>query len=507
MVETSNADGAHRVRWISWIVLAAVLVRFVYLASYVTQLPFAYGPMGDSLVYLMQARDVRAGALGSPALIAFSPLYGYVLALLTSGLPSLLPILVQLGAGVLNLFLAHRLARTLFGDTAAIMSAALMLGYGALLFLESKLLTETLALTLLLLGMRAYVSAGFRTGRALACLGAGVLLALSVLMRASILFCIPLFVLCALMRWALDDVAPRQRVKRSVLCALGAASIFCANGLINLNYAGVFVPVIMVSRTLEKASKVEWTGSMEAFAHDGRTASPLDVVEQAALRLRDKSTPEPSLATRLSSLDLVGIVAGLPSKWALTFSNRESFQEYGFAGERSTLLALRVLPVSFGTLSILALAGCVVLFRAGRFRELWPLLPIVLGTLATTGLYHPSSRYRLAMVVPLLMLAGVAVAHFARRDGAPPWARVVLLLCVCGTTAHWFSQGAGNIAAWHLELAVSSYGAGEYEAASREANQALQLAPEGSSVRKRASAVMDMTRSHLQQPRDASAPF
>jgi len=503
--ETSNAGVKQSVRWLGWIVLGAVLLRILYLASYVTQLPFAYGPMGDSLVYLMQARDVRAGALGSPALIAFSPLYGYVLALLTEGRASLLPILLQLAAGVLNLVLAHRLARTLFGEAAAIASALLMLGYGALLFLESKLLTETLALTLLLLGMQVYVSRGFRAALPVACVGAGVLLALSVLMRASILFCIPMFVVCALMPWALEDGALRQRVKRAVLCAVGAASIFCANGLINLSYAGVFVPVIMVSRTLEKASKIEWSGSIEAFAHDGRAASPLDVVEQAAVRLRDKSAPEPSLATRLGSLDLVAVVAGLPPKWAHTFSNRESFQEYGFAGERSTLSALKWLPVSFGTLAILALFGGVMLFREGRVRELWPLVPVMVGTLATTGLYHPSSRYRLAMVVPLVVLAGLGAARAARRDGSPLLARLAVLLCVCGTTAHWFRQGPGNVAAWHMELAVSSYGAGEYEAATREARRAHELSRPGSPLRTRASAVIDMARSRLD--RDAKAPL
>src|SRR5688572_2188312 len=103
----------------------AALLRVLYLSAYVTELPFAYGPVGDSTVYLLQAQQILAGVFGTPAQLAFSPLYGYVLALFSNGSASLLPIVLQLCAGVLNVALVYRLARRWFDERAALTSAGL----------------------------------------------------------------------------------------------------------------------------------------------------------------------------------------------------------------------------------------------------------------------------------------------------------------------------------------------------------------------------------------------
>ncbi len=503
MAVESTPRVARRLSSVGFLLAAAALLRVVYLSAYVTQLPFAYGPVGDSLVYLQQARDVLAGRLGSPPLLAFSPLYGYVLAALTSGEAAILPLFIQLAAGVLNIALMYRLTRSLFGEGAGFAAASLMFGYGALLFLESKLLTETLAVTLLLLCLRVYVSPGFRKGRALCCVGTGLVLGLTVLTRASLLFCVPCFVLCALMPWAADDVAGAGRMRRAALLSAGVLAVFGCNGAINLRFAGVFVPVIMVSQTLETATQVQWQGSFDAFSHDGRQASPFDVVEQAARRLQKQPEHEPSLLSRLGGLDLTAIVANLPRKWAMTFSNRETFHEYGFLGERATLGVLRCLPVSFGGIALLAGFGLVALQRAGRLRMLWPLLPAIVGTLVTTALYHPSSRYRLPMVVPLLSLAGWAVAEAwaLPRGRLRQITGVTMLTGLALTTVDWFSQGPGNRPAWHLELAVSAYTAGDYGAALRDASLAQKLGTEGSQAHKRAGLVLAGARAQLQRQR------
>lgn len=491
------------------LLLAAGLVRIAYLSEYVTKLPFVYGPLGDSLVYLQQARDVSMGRLGSPALLAFSPLYGYALAVLTPGEASLLPLIMQMAAGLVSIALMHRFSKELFGTRSAHASALLMVGYSTLLFLETKLLSETLALTLFLTGMVLYISPAFRRGAAVSTLAAGVVVGLSVLARASMVFCIPCFVLCALPPWHSEDAPLRTRAKRALLFALGALCVLGANGAVNHHYSGAFVPVIMVSRTLETASKVEWTGDFDAFATHGKQASPFDVVEQAVVRLREGPSEEPSLMARVRSLDLMNILRGIPGKWMLTFSNRESFQEYGFRGERHHLTTLKLLPVSFGSLVLLAVFGAGLAWRGGRLLELLPLLPPLLGTLATTALYHPSSRYRLALVATLLPLAGFAlVAVWQLR---PAVARMVcggaMFVSVAVATVDHFVAGRGNVPAWHFELALSSYMAGETDGARTHALQTLRTTPPSTPLHARAKQLLRVVGSEAGAPTGSGRPL
>lgn len=174
----------------------AALLRVTYLAEYLS-LPFLEGPLFDSPVYLRQAASIHAGRLADPTLLAFSPLYGYFLALFGPD-PRLIPVLAQLLLGLATLYLLHRTVAALFDEKAALIAGLLMTGYGLVVFFETKLMSETLGLALLVSAVAALASASFRKGGPVAIAGAGVLLALAVLARASLLFTLPLFVLAAL---------------------------------------------------------------------------------------------------------------------------------------------------------------------------------------------------------------------------------------------------------------------------------------------------------------------
>jgi len=52
---------------------AAALLRALYFFAY-TDLPFIYGPVADSVIYLRQAAQIRSLTFGTPEQIAFSPL-------------------------------------------------------------------------------------------------------------------------------------------------------------------------------------------------------------------------------------------------------------------------------------------------------------------------------------------------------------------------------------------------------------------------------------------------
>ncbi|HTU62758.1 MAG TPA: glycosyltransferase family 39 protein, partial [Polyangiales bacterium] len=454
------------------------------------------GPMGDSAVYLLQAREIAHGTFGTPAQLAFSPLYGYVLALLTGGEPSLLPIVLQLAVGVLNVWLMYRLTRRFFDEPTAITSASLMVGYAALLFLESKLLSETLGLSLALLCMLAFCPKPDGERSRGAAFAAGVVMALAVLMRASMVFCLPMFALCTLPPAGERLTAGfYERLRHALLLGLGACLVLSANGLWNRANSGLFVPVIMVSSTLEKSAQHDWNGSILSYGSADKIPSPFDVVKQAAetMARAPASDDAPSLAQRLAHFNIAGFIRGAPGKLLETFQTRETFHEYGFLGERDSLPVLRALPVSVSALAVLAALGVWALWRAGRGRELWLLAPLLLGTLATTTLYHPSSRYRLPLIIPLLVLAGHgACATLRLPSRLRPYVGGVAAVAVLALTIRFEAVTLRNRPLWLLELAFSSFEAGEFDAAHAYARQAQSLAPRDPVIQKRSDLLFEV---------------
>ncbi|RLB46718.1 MAG: hypothetical protein DRJ42_27050, partial [Deltaproteobacteria bacterium] len=240
--------------------LAAVLggafvLRLVYLTEYVRSLPFVDGPVGDSTIYLEQAFHVARGEFGDATLLAMSPLYGYLLYLAGAPEDLLTPIGLQLLFGVASTGLLFAAVRSRFGLGAAVATSALFSTYGAVLFLESKLLSDSLGLLLIIAAQVAYLSPGFRRGHVGISLAAGLVAGLAVLARASLVFCAPLLVVAAFVPWtAAEPVGARARIRRATLLGLGLGAVLLFNGLWTQHHSGLFVPVVLVSQTLERAS-------------------------------------------------------------------------------------------------------------------------------------------------------------------------------------------------------------------------------------------------------------
>lgn len=486
-------------RWALPLCALSLLFKFFYLLDYQT-LPFLRAPLHDSVIYLEQSAHIRAGRFGDPTLLAFSPLYGYLLCALDAIHHLIYPVLLQFGLGTLNLWLVFRLCQPRFGTPAAILSQGLYLGYGLLVFYESKLLSETLALTLCLLTLQLYLSDGFergRPGRAVLC---GGILGLSVLARASLLFAALLFPLAALLPWR---PAPgpdgRARLLRGLGLGAGLLAVLGANGLWTLRHAGVFVPVILVSRTVSVATAPGFTGDFRQFSRraDG-TVNAHDVVEQAAEYLQQRraaaasgtaapgpigTAPGQTVARGAArwaipwGIYLVGYLRGAPAKLRRTLSNEEITYEYGYFGERSEVFALRLLPVSFGALLLLGVVGAAALGRDSRGRGLLPYLPLFLGTLLTTTLFYPTSRYRVALVLPLLLLGGHGVVRLFRLPRRLwPLSAGIWLVCVL-LSVQTITYRLRLPAQWELRVAQGAAVAGDLPELQRRAARARAAAP------------------------------
>lgn len=487
-----------------WRVLALILLtvaaaKALYLLHYWYGLPFAHGPVGDSVVYEVQAVAVRGGRFGHASLLAFSPLYGYLVAAIDGARHFGRVVWLQYLLGLLNVFLIYRVTKPRFGITAA-NAAALLLGtYGFTVFLESKLLSDTLGLALAMGAMAVWLGPGFDRGASRSAIAAGALAAFAVLARSSLVFGAPFLVLAATLPWGSggDGLGLRPRLRRGALVALAMLVVFGSYGLWTSRHAGVFVPITYQSpqsASVLRASSAKWDAHFDSVRIDSEKpfASALDVVNTVQedldrVRAGDETVTGPSLVGTWRALDLASIARAAPGKLLAGLSDYEKLYQYGYYGERSVIPALRVFPTTFGILLLLGSIGAVALVRRKGLPALVPYLPWLIGALATLALFHPSSRYRLVMVLPLSMLAGYAVA-IAVEDGRKrrrviAWAAVALC---CGFLAlRSASYRLRHPAHWEAAVAESCFAAGDVTRMHEHLDLAMELAPDDPKLRAR----------------------
>lgn len=448
------------------VIAIALVCKVVYLAQYL-DLPFLFGPLFDAHVYLLQARRILEGRFGDPTLLAFSPLYGYFLAAMGAHQGSIHPVLVQLGLGLLNVWLLHRITCRQLGATAALVAAMLYAGYGPLLCFETKIMSETVGLTLLLTTLELISRRSFASGALSTSMAAGACMALAVLARASLLPTVPLLALATWVRR--DDEAPAvagwrgPRLRRALVFALGLGMTLSAHGGWTKLHSGLFVPVILVSNTATRATQQTWTGDLAIFRGTAEQhVGAFSVVRQATERLARASRGDPEPVR--GAFSLFGYLTQVPSKLWLTLRDRETSFDYGFYGERTEAWVLRLCFVSFGMLVSMGSLGLAVAWRSSKLRALAPWLAVAAGTLLTTTMFHPSTRYRLPLALALLPLTGLVWQHAlalpAKRLRQAALAGLSLVgLCFALVQ---FVRPLENPAFWQLRVAESALEEGNF---------------------------------------------
>ncbi len=460
----------------------AVLLRVAYFLDYL-ELPFLGGPVGDSAVYLEQARAVRAGELGNAALLAFSPLYGYLLAFL--GAPAITGIVVtlQIALGVATTWLLHRAVTQRFGELAGLVSALCFVTYGMPMFYETKVLSDALGLSLTFFGAALFTSERAREGgrfTVLACIA----VALSVWARASVVFSVPIFCLVAFVPWR--DEARSLAFRRGAVVVGTFAVLFLSYGAYTKSTSGAFVMVTYQSSDSTTAGR-DFDGDLRSVALANTPPSAWDLV-RAVEADRERGERDSSLLSTIAAIDITGVLRGAPSKLARAFSPLERTFQYGYYAERTMFRSLGLLPMSFTLLLLLGVIGLAFLAKRDGPRALLPYLPYLLGCVITCVLYLPSSRYRLAMIAPALLLAGFAVAQLiAHRRERFAQALVGFVLVVGSFGAFQnITYTLKNPAAWQLTIAESYAVQRDELRLVHHVNLAQRLAPQDRAIREHA---------------------
>ncbi|MBN2537253.1 glycosyltransferase family 39 protein [candidate division WOR-3 bacterium] len=421
-----------------------LLLKLMYLVFYSQAVPFYSVPMGDSAIYLDWAGRILGGdfwGLEEPFRVFYrAPLYPYLLALFLKVFGgSLLPVYVfQQLLGVLNLFMAFLIARRLFTFRAGIATIILGALYAPLSLLETKLVSVTLVITLLLLTAWLLLRAQESRAR-LHWLLAGLATGLGTLAWGGTIVLVPLVFLFWLFR--------RKQARFALVLLFG------------VGWFALVLPAFLHNTLVGNDLVLVNSNSGYTFyqgnnpASSGTIVHPPEVYEQTfggkyltgigeqelfdrlyASRALERDSLKPSEASAFWLNRGLSWMKNHPGdfirlefqKLVLLLANTEFASNYHLSVEQDLVPFLLFLFVPFSLILALGVVGMVFTFR-DRGRQ-WPVYLPVVATVLTLLVFYVGFRYRLPLVLPLAVFAGAGVdrvlARFSQRKF--PWAELGL---------------------------------------------------------------------------------
>ncbi len=432
---------------IPWVLIAVVagaaLVRLVYLVQYARRIPYFEVPIVDAAYYDSWAQRVASGQGYGPSPFYLSPLYPYGLALIYAVIghqPAVIYV-AQLFLGLASLLMVYLLGRKLFGHRAGTAATLLMALYLPIVIVETKLLSETLAIALTLAALLLLVRLLDRP-KPLGWLLAGVVLGLSVVCRSSnLLFAV---LLLAWLGWQAIRTRGGAELKAMGLLTLALAAVIAPVTIRNTAVGNDFVLIQSnAGMTLAQGNNEKAAG---VISHPPGTSAGIasQQAEEMAIAAQALGRPvKPSESSAYWTRFALAWMRDHPRSAAMllcrkllySINNREELDSYETYYEIAQLPVLRVLIVPFSLIAGLAVLGlvwgCREQPRAARLLGLY-----VLSVLATLVVFYVGSRYRMMAVPVLAVLAGRGLVGVvgSLRDRAPAGVAVAAVV-LAATTA------------------------------------------------------------------------
>lgn len=479
---TQTVRGDRLVPWMTPALLAvlavAALFRVAYFFQYRSGSVFFALPFLDASIYDEWARRIAAGEWSPPEPFYFAPGYPYALAVLYRWISSSIPAVyvVQFALGILNIVLIHRLAALAFGRAAGFAAAVLAALYASFPFLEAKIMSPTLALTLLMLALIVIESASRSAGRWRWAAGGAVMGATS-LVRPETLIAAP-FLLLWIHRWGRPSGGDRARWRvrpgrealiASALLAAGWAAAISPAAMHNVRSGGGSTLISSQGGiTFYQSNNARARGLYVFLSNEGFSGAP-ERQAQEEKELAEKATGRPLDRSEVSSywfglgLDFIRDHPGrflwlLGMKLLRFVGSYEYSTEYIIYVERETVPLLWLPFVPFALIVALAVPSLVrALVPArggspGAGREMNPaqglLVTILAANLVTVLTFYVSSRYRLPSAPPLLALAGATLASVlaaARRGNRAHAAAIAAVVAVIFLVSHFEKDSSAVI--------------------------------------------------------------
>lgn len=446
--ETQKNNGRlnpHEIIGLAAVLTLGVLVRAAYLVQYKSNVPYYAIPIVDSSYYDGWARTVIEGQGYGHTPFYLAPLYPYFLAFLylISGASLTFVYIVQSILGLVITGLVYVLGRWTFDHKRGLVAAALIQFYAPLLYLEPKLLTEPLAITLNLVSLvvvwRAvnypswwrFIAAGIMLGLSAVCRPVGLIMIFLVVVwlvilslkfrsrngfsMSAITLSHPALVVLGACLAILPVSVRNATIGRDFTLISTNGGIVFAQGN-NQTATGISMPLQDFSGVIVTQQQEEMAIASEAL---GRTVTPSESSHywySVGMRfIRDN----PGRFLRL-----------LGRKFVWSVHNAEPGCSYNVYAEKALVPVLRILGLPFVLLASLALYGVIVGYRSGN-RHAMALVglyiaSIYLGLLITSV----SSRYRVPAIPGLAIFAGFGLIQLLESLSSR-YLRSVLLFVGC----------------------------------------------------------------------------
>jgi 4-amino-4-deoxy-L-arabinose transferase-like glycosyltransferase len=499
--------GAPATRGIAAVLGGAALMRVIYLLDYRARSVFWDAMLLDARVYDEWARSLMKDWTGGAEVYALPPLYPYFLAALyTLAGPHYAAVYVaQAAMGVLNIWLVYAIGRRVFGGETPLIAAVMAALYGSFMFMESKLMSTTLAITLGLVLLRLLLAASERPAlwRWAAC---GALLGLTALARPETLLLAPL------VAWWIHRLpGPKQAARPAkgerergaarwapvavfaASAALLVAPATARNWIVSGDWSLANLISSQAGITFYQSNNPDATG-LYSFLQDEGFSGNAGAQAREEKALAEKATGRPMKRSEVTrywmNRGLSWIVSNpgpflvLETKKLLRFLGTYEYStEYIFHVERRSVPSLWLGFLPFAAITSLAVVGILFAWREAWKPPVLLLAIFVLANLAAVLAFYVSSRYRMPSAPALILFAAHGVERLARGfrsrlgpDRTEAWIHAViagvLFLVFHAQVDRTHIAQEGNV---HYNAGVLHYNKKQYAESVREYREALDV--------------------------------
>ncbi|MGJ8652003.1 MAG: hypothetical protein ACSHX8_01905 [Opitutaceae bacterium] len=487
----------HRTLWIALIAFLHCCCWFIHYAD----TPLGASPSLDNQQTLLLAQQMATGELPAEPFHR-APLYPYLLSLFLSAGASfeLLPFIARLLNAAAVVTSAAAISITAFNLWKSNLSAwitGLLIGLNpVLLFFAGDAFDILLATAALCLALHA-ACAWLQHGSLKSSLSIGIFLSLGAALRSHLLPLAILWPLVAAVR------ASQHRLKHFALAVIPLLFGFLLLGLANLNTAGEF-------RMLPWQGAYNlWTGNGPdvngriytqtiRVEYDGAYDNPAKLESLELYQAETGQLPPFSISAMNAHWKAKTIehIRAHPAEWlALMFrkayyflNNYEQYDNKTYGFHKRLHTQLRVNPIHWGLLLLLAVAGVLIGTRQQENRAIiYLLIGIFACYAAGTILFYTPNRFRVPMIPLLALLSGGIVQLKGAWQHAQRTWRINLVACLVITTGITYSGAfdAHNTNTWEEDaalLANASLRINQDTEAIAWATQALQMNPSRSDM-------------------------
>ncbi len=411
----------NEVRAVVLALLVAAIIRLAYFLQYRAHVPYFSATILDSTYYDAWALRVLGGHGYGPMPFYMAPLYPYFLAAVyyVAGHSYGAVYAVQMLIGLGNVLLTYVIARRLFGHQSGLLAMVMLALYAPVAYLETKLLTETLAIFLNLTSLLLLMKALERKS-ATGFLIAGLVMGLSAVCRPSALLTVGLIVV-----WLVVGLRNRRPglLLHIGMLALGVALailpvtvrnyvVGCDSALISTNGGIVFVQANHPGANGVSAAITGFSGSIMTqqreemdFAQKA-LGHPVKPSESSAFWMGEGIKfirEQPIEFLKLIVMKMVWSVHGL-----------EADCSYNVYLETRLVPALRIMFMPFALLAGLMLFGLIAARHCSDSDDRTILGLYILSVFLSMIIFSVTSRYRAPAVPGMCVFAGYGLAVVCR---------------------------------------------------------------------------------------------